>query len=84
MATSSKAAQPTTVPTMMGNESGTDSGEAATTAGLGVSGAAVVLVALLGAGGGGVGAEGGEGGVTVRQTGSRGETSHVDTDWLTN
>ena len=83
MATSSKAAQPTTVPTMMGNDSGTDSSEAATTAGLGVSGAAVVLVALLGAGGG-VGAEGGEGGVTVRQTGSRGETSHVDTDWLTN
>ena len=51
--------------------------------GLGASGTVVVLVALPevgGAVGGAVVIAGAAGGVTVWQTGSDGESSHVDTD----
>lgn len=88
MMSSNNDAQPATVPMMMGVELGTDWGDGAGTLGAG-TGTVVVLVALPDAGGavaatlvgGAVGSTmGGTTAVTVWQTGSDGETSHVGTD----
>jgi len=75
---SSKNAQPVTTPMMTGVELESDSRK-----GAGTLGTVVVLVALPevgGAVGGAVVVAGAAGGVTVWQTGSDGESSHVDTD----
>ncbi len=82
MMSSNNDAQPATVPMMMGVELGTDWEDGAGTLGAG-TGTVVVLVALPEVGvavGGAVVVAGAAGGVTVWQTGSDGESSHVDTD----
>ena len=75
---SKNEAQPATAPMMTGVELKSDSRK-----GAGTLGTVVVLVALPevgGAVGGAVVVAGAAGGVTVWQTGSDGESSHVDTD----